>query len=70
MIALSYWDYLQDWTGKKAHDIEVLASWNGVAVSVFPAKFDREYYQLFLNETRTTFHYVAEWLEHGKRTRT
>lgn len=67
VIAFFYRDRLPDWAGKKAHDVERLASSNGLINELRPAVFNREYYQIVFNETRTTFHYVAGWLEFGKR---
>lgn len=66
VVAFFYRDHIPDWAGRKAHVFERLASANGLIEESRPAVFNREHYQLVFNETRTTFHYVAGWLEFGK----
>lgn len=66
VLLFYYRDKLPYWAGRKAYDIEGFASRKLLRSELNTPAYDREYYQLVVNETRVIFHYVADWLEHGK----
>lgn len=65
IVGWQYRDELPSLEGVKPHDIRIPASSIGRPRVQPPVPFSEEYYKHIFDQCRMTFHFVADWIEHG-----